>query len=132
MGLREALGRWRARADADADAEPPRDHGAPSPGSHRAAAGPPGSLVVGAAPQLTATPQLPRFYTPAPAAQPAPPADATPGFERTASPQHADERKRVSEAWDLIGGRGADLVRLFYAELFYALGDEALRMFPPG
>lgn len=125
MGLRDALARWRASGrDPSAAA---RLDGASAGVTHSSGYG---ALVIGAAPPAPA-PELPRFYTPEPAAGPsAPPAAGD--FERASSPQHAEERKRVSEAWDLIGGRAAELVRLFYAELFYALGDEAFGMFPAG
>lgn len=111
MGLRQTLARWRRREHYGAG------HGTPVNGSgprHRVATTVPGARVVGPAPVREPEPELPAFYR-----------------DRSVSAERAMERDLVAQAWELVSDRVEELMRVFYAELFYALGDDALRMFPP-
>jgi NAD(P)H-flavin reductase/hemoglobin-like flavoprotein len=94
----------------DLDEAPTAQFFAPGPAA--------GGLVVGAAELRSAPVPVPGFYTP-----PNPPA-LTPVV---AKPY---DRAVVRAAWDSVSDRADLLVRTFYAELFFALGDEAFRMFP--
>jgi NAD(P)H-flavin reductase/hemoglobin-like flavoprotein len=82
-----------------------------------------------APPPPVAPPRPVSVPRPAPAPAPAPAAPApTPRFVAPQPTQH--DRALVRQAWDVVSGRADQLVRNFYAEVFLALGDEALQMFP--
>lgn len=83
---------------------PPPPASAPSAPAHVA-----GGLIVGHAERRRAPTITPTFYAAAP------------------KPYDRSEMRR---AFDLVADRADKLVRTFYAELFVALGDDALRMFP--
>jgi NAD(P)H-flavin reductase/hemoglobin-like flavoprotein len=70
--------------------------------------------------------QVPIIEAPTrPAAPPAAPTELAPA----AAPQPYD-RRAVRRAWELTSDRADQLVRNFYAELFFALPNEAMHMFP--
>ncbi|MEO9138559.1 MAG: FAD-binding oxidoreductase [Jatrophihabitans sp.] len=53
---------------------------------------------------------------------------ATPAFYAPSAEPY--DRSTVRTAWDLVSDRADALIRMFYAELFLALGDDAFAMFP--
>jgi NAD(P)H-flavin reductase/hemoglobin-like flavoprotein len=105
VGLRQTLARWRSREQPDA------------PDGTAL-----GVRVVGPAQLREPEPELPSFYRA--------PRDAN-GASASDAPQRSEERELVRHAWKLVADRSDQLLRQFYAELFYAMGDDALRMFPP-
>jgi NAD(P)H-flavin reductase/hemoglobin-like flavoprotein len=84
-----------------------------------------GGLVVGHADHRLPPLELPRFYLPQPES-PASPHVAT--LRPPVAPSY--DRRAVRDAWQLVSDRADKLVRLFYADLFLRLGEDALRMFP--
>lgn len=120
MGLREALDRWRARSEPE---PAPVANNSASPSITEGDV--PATLVVGTPPPAPPA-DLPAFYRGGDAT------DVPVGALPPVGPQRAAERERLREAWAAVADRSEQLVRQFYAELFYSLGDEALRMFPPG
>jgi NAD(P)H-flavin reductase/hemoglobin-like flavoprotein len=130
VGLREALDRWRARPEPEP--APTVDHKTSPPITQRDV---PATLVVGSPPPAP-PPDVPAFYRPAPDARGATAAtnatDARGGALPAVGPQRAAEREQLRAAWTVVADRAEQLVRQFYAELFYSLGSDALRMFPPG
>jgi NAD(P)H-flavin reductase/hemoglobin-like flavoprotein len=121
LGLRQTLARWRTREDSG-DSGPPDRAGRPLP-RHRVpaplSAAEVGGRVVGPEQVHAPEPDLPSFYRP------------HAGISDVSAQRSAD-RELVRRAWEAVRERSDQLMRNFYAELFYALGDDALRMFPPG
>lgn len=152
MGLREAF-RRRTRAAPDVGA--PGGPAAPVPALyadarngaavHRHQADPTTGLLVradltpGRAPEVAPPPAsglvsgsavLRQPPVPAPAFYDGDTAEVAPAAE-TPPPGPTDaDRALVRGAWDAVSARADQFVRMFYAELFLALGDEAFAMFP--
>jgi NAD(P)H-flavin reductase/hemoglobin-like flavoprotein len=111
--------------DPEADSRPrpfPRADGT-SRAPHREPAV--GGLVVGPADHRLPPVDLPRFYVPQPVIPEQP---HVPTLRPPVPPSY--DRRAVREAWELVSDRADKLVRLFYADLFLRLGEDALRMFP--
>ena len=131
-------GRTNGSSPASAGASRPP---AAKPSPFEASASAPSAVVppIGAAAAVSPPRPAPR-PTPAPAPaptapQPTPAATTAPRSPAELFGENAPRNfdpEMLRQAWDLVSDRVDQLIRNFYAELFFALGGEAFQMFPPG